>query len=103
MDTFSRVALHETLHYSTIGPQSKLKEEIGDQFNEDGERAYDPERAHGLNDPKQDNQPGKSENNADNYAWMSLDAIISNRCIIETTNGEKPWHSFFPDPPPKYA
>uniref|UniRef100_A0A4E9DF17 Lysine-specific metallo-endopeptidase domain-containing protein n=1 Tax=Gibberella zeae TaxID=5518 RepID=A0A4E9DF17_GIBZA len=103
MDTFSRVALHETLHYSTIGPQSKLKEEIGDQFNEDGERAYDPERAHGLNDPKQDNQPGKSENNADNYAWMSLDAIISNRCIIETTDGEKPWHSFFPDPPPKYA
>ncbi|OBS24203.1 hypothetical protein FPOA_04750 [Fusarium poae] len=101
MDTFSRVALHETLHYSTIGPKSTLGEQIVDQLNEDDKPAYDPERAHGLNDPKQDNQPGKSEINADNYAWMSLDAIISSRCI-ETTDRE-PWHKFFTASPPKYS
>ncbi|GKU07301.1 hypothetical protein FLAG1_07520 [Fusarium langsethiae] len=100
MDTFSRVALHETLHYSTIGPVSALGERIVDALNDDDEPAYDPERAHGLNDPKQDNQPGKSEINADNYAWMSLDAFISSRCI-ETTNRE-PWHKFFTESPPRY-
>jgi hypothetical protein len=101
MDTFSRVALHETLHYSTIGPESALSEQIVDQLNDDGEPAYDPERAHGLNDPEQDDQPGKSEVNADNYAWMSLDAFISSRCI-ETTDRE-PWDKFFTESPPNYT
>jgi hypothetical protein len=101
MDTFSRVALHETLHYSTIGPQSALGEQIVDQLNDDNEPAYDPERAHSLNDPEQDDQPGKAESNADNYAWMSLDAIISNRCIEAT--GREPWHTYFTESPPNYA
>ncbi|CEI61347.1 unnamed protein product [Fusarium venenatum] len=48
MDNFSRVALHEILHYSTIGPESALGEQIGDQLNNDNEPAYSPERAHSL-------------------------------------------------------
>ncbi|KAM5354927.1 hypothetical protein ACJ41O_001573 [Fusarium nematophilum] len=100
MDTFSRVVLHETLHYSSVGPDSKLGEQIVDQQNDDGIVAYDPERAHGLNDPDQDNQPGKAESNADNYAWMSLDSWISYLCTAE--DEQEAWDSYFPDDPPDY-
>jgi hypothetical protein len=100
MDTFSRIVLHETLHYSSVGPGSELGEQIVDHQNEDGGAAYDPERAHGLNDPEQDNQPGKAEANADNYAWMALDSWISYQC---TPDDEKEaWDSYFPDDPPNY-
>ncbi|KAK5994168.1 hypothetical protein PT974_07610 [Cladobotryum mycophilum] len=102
MDTFSRVALHETLHYSTVGPPSKLGEQIVDQQNDDGVAAYDPERAHGLNDIEQDNQSEKAEANVDNYAWMALDAWISYNCSPED-HKQDAWNSYFPDDPPKYA
>lgn len=101
MDAFSQVALHETLHYSTVGPPSKLGEQIVDQQNEDDEVAYVPERAHGLNDPDQDGQPGKAETNADNYAWMALDAWVSYNCSPDKDKQDA-WDSYFPDDPPDY-
>lgn len=97
MDTFSRVALHETLHYSTVGPASELGNMIVDQFNLDGFKAYGPERAHGLNDPNQDDDPGRADSNADNYAFMALDGWISYNC-----QPDENWASFFPDAPPNY-
>lgn len=100
MDTFSRIVLHETLHYSTVGPESDLGDMIVDQKNDDDEYAYGPERAHGLNAEDQDNQPGKAENNADNYAWMSITGWVGYIC---TNDPEKPWDEYFPDDPPKYS
>ncbi|KAI1178866.1 hypothetical protein F4777DRAFT_575520 [Nemania sp. FL0916] len=41
MDTFSRVALHEMTHYSSVSPPSTLGQQIKDVINEDGARAYD--------------------------------------------------------------
>ncbi|KAF5673866.1 hypothetical protein FHETE_3253 [Fusarium heterosporum] len=100
MDTFSRVVLHETLHYSTVGPSSKLESQIVDQQNEDEQTAYGPERAHGLNDSDQDDQPEKAETNADNYAWMALSAWISSLCTPD--DEQDAWDSYFPDDPPEY-
>lgn len=72
MYTFSRVILHETLHYSTVGPPSLLNANIVDAMNKDGETAYGPERAHAVNNPTQDDQTGLAEVNADKYAYMVL-------------------------------
>lgn len=99
IDTFSRIVLHETLHYSTVGPPSSLGEQIVDQRNDDGEPAYDPERCHGLNDPEQDDQPGKAEANADNYAWMSIDGWVSYNCA----ENKDEWDTFFTEDPPNYS
>lgn len=99
MDTFSRVVLHETLHYSTVGPASSLGSLIVDQFNDDGEPAYGPDRAHGLQDPDQDDQPGKAEINADNFAWMALQGWVSYVC----TDGRDDYSTYIPDAPPNYS
>jgi hypothetical protein len=101
MDTFSRVVLHETLHYSSVGPVSELGEHIIDHQNADGEVAYGPGRAHGLQDPEQDDEPGKSENNADNYAWMALSAWIGTNCQPDDKKDQ--YDTYFPEAPPRYS
>jgi hypothetical protein len=68
IDSIARVAVHEMTHYSTVGLASTLAEQIVDQQNDDYTTAYGIDRAHGLIDSQQDNQPGKAEGNADNYA-----------------------------------
>lgn len=68
IDSITRVAVHEMTHYSTVGPASTLADRIVDQLNDDNEVAYGINRAFGLNTEGQDNQPGKAEANADNYA-----------------------------------
>ncbi|KAI0856129.1 hypothetical protein F4860DRAFT_424609 [Xylaria cubensis] len=98
IDTFSRVALHEMMHYSSVGPASALGEQIVDVNNADGVPAYDPPRVHGLIDENQDDQPGLAEINADSYAWMSLDAWISRICAADPTM----YDQFFTQNPPNY-
>ncbi|KAL8796259.1 MAG: hypothetical protein Q9195_001374 [Heterodermia aff. obscurata] len=100
MDTFSRIALHEMTHYSSVGPKTSLAEQIKDVNNADGEKVYEPSRAHGLLDPKQDDQPALTEINADSYAWMSLDARISQKCAADQSGNK--WASFFTKDPPPY-
>ncbi|ERF76598.1 hypothetical protein EPUS_09184 [Endocarpon pusillum Z07020] len=100
MDSFSRIALHEMLHYSSVGPETSLAQQIIDVKNEDGEPAYDPPRVHGLIDPEQDENPAMPEINADSYAWMSLDAGISFKCMRDWGNSD--WASFFSQNPPPY-
>ncbi|MCJ1330054.1 hypothetical protein MMC10_006735 [Thelotrema lepadinum] len=102
MDSFSRVALHEMTHYSTVGPASELGEQIVDVKNTDGNYAYDPPRVHGLIDPNQDNQPGLPEDNADSYAWMSLDSFVSDHCSPEGTSGND-YQFYFTQNPPNYT
>lgn len=68
IDDITRIVVHEMTHYSTVGPASTLAEQIVDQTNDDGVAAYGIERAFGVLDEDQDNQPGKAETNADNYA-----------------------------------
>ncbi|KAF2228667.1 hypothetical protein EV356DRAFT_495133 [Viridothelium virens] len=100
MDSFSRIALHEMMHYSSVGPQTSLKEQIVDVKNEDLQPAYDPPRVHGLLDPAQDDNPAPTEINADSYAWMSLDAWISRKCSKDAEGND--WASFFTQNPPPY-
>ncbi|KAL8919541.1 MAG: hypothetical protein Q9208_006733 [Pyrenodesmia sp. 3 TL-2023] len=100
MDSFSRIALHEMLHYSSVGPGTSLARQIVDQKNADGVGAYDPERVHGLIDPEQDDNPVLTETNADSYAWMSLDAWISRKCAEDASNNN--WASYFTEDPPAY-
>lgn len=96
MDTFSRVVLHEITHGSNVDPKSALAARIIDVPNEDGEPAYDISRAHAL--VKDD--PGKETINADNYAFMSLDAWFSWQCTPRENRDA--WASFFSDSPPAY-
>lgn len=100
MDSFSRIALHEMTHYSSVGPATSLEEQIIDVKNSDGELAYDPPRVHGLVDPEQDDQLAFPEINADSYAWMSLDAWISRKCSPDSSGND--WASFFTENPPPY-
>lgn len=100
MDSFSRIALHETIHYSSVGPKTSLAQLIRDTVNADLKSAYDPPRVHGLLDPEQDENPGLTEINADSYAWMSLDAWISRKCAADSS--KKKWASFFTQNPPPY-
>lgn len=100
MDAFSRVALHEMMHYSTVGPETSLGLQIVDTKNLDGQFAYDPERVHGLVDEDQDDNPGLTEINADSYAWMALDSWISRKCADDATNDQ--WALFFTEDPPNY-
>ena len=88
-------------HYSSVGPETSLAEQIIDAQNGDDEPAYDPPRAHGLLNPAQDDNPAVTEINADSYAWMSLDAWISRNCAADSSaNG---WALFFTQDPPLYA
>lgn len=100
MDAFSRIALHEMMHYSSVGPATSLGEQINDVTNADGESAYDPPRAHGLLDSKQDDNPVVTEINADSYAWMSLDAWISDKCSPNSSGND--WAGYFTQDPPSY-
>ncbi|KAF7190834.1 hypothetical protein HII31_07993 [Pseudocercospora fuligena] len=101
MDTFSRLALHETLHYSTIGSDSSLGEQIIDAKNPgDLEYAYFPERTHGLIDDDQDDSPDLPPVNADSYAWMALTAWVGYNCSPE--DEKDVYDSYFPDEPPHY-
>lgn len=96
MDSFSRLALHEMTHYSSVGPKTSLADQIINVKNADGEPAYDPERVHGLLH-QQDDQPGFPEINADSYAWMSLDAWISRKCAADMSGNN--WASLFTQDP----
>ena len=100
MDAFSRIALHEMTHYSSVGPKTSLAQQIKDVKNEDEELAYDPPRVHGLLDPNQDDNPVVTEINADSYGWMSLDAWISHKCAADSTDNN--WASYFTQDPPAY-
>ena len=102
MDSFSRLALHEMTHYSTVGPASELDDQIIDANNNDGLKAYFPPRVHGLLDPAQDDQPGLPEINADSYAWVSLDGFVSDHCSPEGTSGND-WQNYFTQNPPNYT
>ncbi|KAK4981773.1 hypothetical protein LTR50_007884 [Elasticomyces elasticus] len=95
LDSLSRIALHEMCHYSSVGPESSVASQIVDSQNDDGNGAYNPERCHGLVDPAQDDQPAKTEINADSYAWMAVDAYWSFAC--STTPADSP--GYFQDPP----
>ena len=106
MDTFSRVALHEMLHYKAVGTGSSLGAQIIDTTNYDGEVAYGTERAHGLVDDDQDgtNEKGglaKADINADNYAYMALTAWVGYNCSPE--DEKEAYDTYFPDEPPHYA
>lgn len=101
MDTFSRIALHEMTHYSFVGPPNVNGEMIQDLQMSDGETAYGTVNAHALVDEGQDDffNPAVAETNADNYAWMALDALVSRHCT-ETPSGDE-WQNFFKESPPK--
>jgi hypothetical protein len=106
MDTFSRIALHEMTHYSSVGPpiirepEDDEGEMIKDVRMSDGGPAYGTVRAHALVDKNQDEffNPFMAETNADNYAWMSLDALVSRHCATDTDGNN--WEGFFTDNPP---
>ncbi len=100
MDAFSRIALHEMTHYSSVGPATSLAQQIRDATNADGSSAYDPPRAHGLLDSHQDDNPVVTEINADSYAWMSLDAWISRKCSPNSSGND--WAGYFTQDPPAY-
>ncbi|RBR25409.1 uncharacterized protein FIESC28_01846 [Fusarium coffeatum] len=96
MDTFSRVVLHEITHGENVGPESELSAQIKDIENDDEGTAYGINRAHALVREK----IGQEVYNADNYAYMSLDAWVSWDCT--PADNRDAWASFFPDPPPDY-
>ncbi|KAL8720626.1 MAG: hypothetical protein Q9181_007880 [Wetmoreana brouardii] len=96
MDSFSRIALHEMTHYSSVGPETSLGLQIRDPTMADGWPTDDPETAHAL----LDENPMVTETNADSYAWMSLDAWFSHRCAQDPIGNE--WQSFFTQDPPPY-
>lgn len=83
-------------HYSSVGPKSSLHEQIIDARNEDGFGAFEADRAHGLVDPEQDDNPALAEINADNYAWSALDAYWSRECSRDPLN----YGHYFQSPPP---
>lgn len=99
MDSFSRIALHEMTHYSSVGPKTSLADQIIDVKNADGQPTYDPPRVHGLLQ-QQDDQLSFPEINADSYAWMSLDAWISRKCAADSSDNN--WALFFTQDPPPY-
>ncbi|KXT10712.1 hypothetical protein AC579_1840 [Pseudocercospora musae] len=69
------LAPHETVHYSTIGPESSLDEQSIDAKNPgDLDYAYFPKRTHGLIDDDQDDRSDLPPENANSYAWMALTA-----------------------------
>ncbi|XP_014551417.1 hypothetical protein COCVIDRAFT_42284 [Bipolaris victoriae FI3] len=100
MDSISRIILHEWTHYSSVGPETSLMDTIQDRVNGDGFSAYEPERTHGLIDPDQDDDPVGASLNADNYAWMALDAYVSRICATDPSGDN--WQTFFTENPPDY-
>ncbi|KAI1430663.1 hypothetical protein GGR50DRAFT_180273 [Xylaria sp. CBS 124048] len=100
IDTFSRLALREMVHYSSVGPNSTLGQSIGDVLNADCIRAYEPSRVHGLLDEDQDNNPALAEINADSYAWMAVESWLNVFCSNSTTASDV---LFFTEDPPPYG
>lgn len=107
MDTFARIALHEMTHMSSVGPPIIRDHEDEDDYGlikdvqmVDGDTSYGPQNAHALVDKNQDEfwNPALAETNADNYAWMSLDSLISRHCS-EVIGGDD-WATFFAESPP---
>lgn len=88
------------MYYSSVGPRTSLAQQIQDVKNTDGELVYDPSCMHGLLDPKQDDNPAAIEINTDSYAWISLDAWISRKCMADSSGNN--WASFFTQDPPPY-
>ncbi|KAI0140352.1 hypothetical protein BJ166DRAFT_116719 [Pestalotiopsis sp. NC0098] len=79
MDSLSRLLLHEMLHYSTVG-EDIFGSRIVDVLNQDSERAYYPQRAHGLVDPDQDDDAASAVTNADSYAWHATNSYFKYAC-----------------------
>jgi hypothetical protein len=109
MDTFSRIALHEMMHMSTVGPPIIGDEDSDGQIRDislndpdDGSPfgAYGPINTHALADKAQDDyfNPALTEENADSYAWMALDALVSRHCAANTQGDD--WQNFFTKNPP---
>ncbi|KAL1794237.1 hypothetical protein ACET3X_007658 [Alternaria dauci] len=101
MDSFSRIILHEMTHYEAVGEGSSLQDVIQDRQNQDSGNAYGTERTHGLIDVDQDDDPEAAVRNADNYAWMALDAWISRICATDRSGDS--WQTFFTQDPPNYS
>jgi hypothetical protein len=110
MDTFSRIALHEMTHMSTVGPPIIADPEEGDDgqikdvqlYDDEGDfPANGPINAHALADPEQGDyyNPELTQNNADNYAWMALDALVSRHCASDPSGDS--WQDFFTESPPR--
>ncbi len=100
MNAFSRIALHEMTHYSSVGPATSLAQQIRDATNADDSSAYDSPRAHGLLDSHQDDNPVVTKINVDSYAWMSLDAWISRKCSPNSSGND--WAEYFTQDPSTY-
>jgi hypothetical protein len=111
MDTFSRIALHEMTHMSTVGPPIIADPEDDDDdgqikdvslYDDEGAfAAYGPINAHALADPEQGDyyNPDLTQTNADNYAWMALDALVSRHCASDPSGDM--WQGFFTESPPR--
>lgn len=112
MDTFSRIALHEMTHMSTVGPPIIADPEDDDDddgqikdvslYDDEGAfAAYGPINAHALADPEQGDyyNPDLTQTNADNYAWMALDALVSRHCASDPSGDT--WQGFFTESPPR--
>ncbi|KAI0107466.1 hypothetical protein GGR51DRAFT_515576 [Nemania sp. FL0031] len=83
MESLARLILHETLHFRSVG-NPIFNSQIRDEDNDDGLRAYYPQRTHGLVDPNQDNGDGQSGEtavtNADSYAWHATNSYYKYAC-----------------------
>ncbi|KAI4864615.1 hypothetical protein F4820DRAFT_327929 [Hypoxylon rubiginosum] len=101
MESLARIILHEMIHFRSVGTPI-FNSQIREEDNDDGIRAYYPQRAHGLVDAAQDNKNGETGEtavtNADNYAWHATNSYYKYAC----NNVEEPgpnggnWN----DPPP---
>ena len=97
IDAFSRIVIRQIISSSSVY-LTFSDSPVTDVTNADGVPADDPARAHGLVNPAQDAQGFLAVNNADSYAWMSLDAFISSKC----SQGSD-WSSYFTQDPPPYV
>jgi hypothetical protein len=96
---------------STVGPpiigdeDGQIKDAMlfDDQDPDDGDSrfaAYGPINTHALVDEAQEDfwNPALTETNADSYAWMALDALVSRRCATDVSGDD--WQNFFTENPP---
>ncbi|KAK6214332.1 hypothetical protein LQW54_004559 [Pestalotiopsis sp. IQ-011] len=100
MESLASTILHETLHFTSVGTPI-FNRRIRDKQNQDGIRAYCPQRTHGLVDPRQDNANGKSaklaNTNADSYAWHATNSYYKYACSNVGEPG--PNNGNYNDPP----
>lgn len=88
------------MHYSTVRPETSLDELIRDVTNGNGDAEADPQRVHAFIGPEQDGNPFTAESNAHSYVWMSVEAWISSKCVLDAKDDE--WVSFFKRNPTPY-